>query len=465
MSTTKPNLLFIMTDHQRADSLGRVQAGVEVTPNLNALAAESATFRRAYTTCPLCAPARTALATGVYPTANGIVFNDFKGARAGNFKPIHQCLFEAGYAVGHVGVDHIRVRPPLQRRLTFAAWASWADHQRSLDERGIGWKRHEAGKAYKTKVMENRRGRRAPAWYSNAVTSVWPLDPERFPDFWFARQAERFCLTRSGPFALFLYLWAPHPPLWVPGPYASLFDPDRLDLPANVGAPADGEPASRRRGVAAQLAEGVSIQQWRRVWAAHLGLVRLADAAVGRVLAALDRAGQARNTVIAFTADHGDHLGQHAMYQKMEMYEPALRVPLLIRLPGAPPGRFDAPVSHLDVLPTILEALALPAPPRLDGTSLARAILAGAAPAGRPVFACYSGNPAIGDIRRAVVTDQYKYVYDPEDDAELYDLAADPLETANLAGDPARADAVSRLHARCAQWHRQHGDWVDFGPA
>ena len=85
----KPNILFIMTDHQRADSIGMVQAGTQVAPNLDRLASQGTVFSRAYNTCPLCAPARTALATGKYPTNNGIVFNDWRGIRAGDHKPIH----------------------------------------------------------------------------------------------------------------------------------------------------------------------------------------------------------------------------------------------------------------------------------------------------------------------------------------------------------------------------------------
>ena len=95
----RPNILFIMTDHQRADSLGMVQAGVEVTPNLNKLAGAGTLFERAYNTCPLCVPARTALATGKYPTKNGVVFNDWRGVRAGDHIPIHQVLYEAGYEI------------------------------------------------------------------------------------------------------------------------------------------------------------------------------------------------------------------------------------------------------------------------------------------------------------------------------------------------------------------------------
>ncbi len=114
------NLLFLMTDHQRFDSLGMVQAGVEVTPCLNRLAAGGTSFQRTWNTAPLCVAARTALATGLYPTRNGVVYNDWKGERAGDHRPLHQYLAEAGYTVAHVGVDHIRVKPGLRERVDMA---------------------------------------------------------------------------------------------------------------------------------------------------------------------------------------------------------------------------------------------------------------------------------------------------------------------------------------------------------
>ena len=94
---SRPNILLFMTDHQRADSLFMEQCGREVTPNLNRLAREGMVFERAYDTCPLCVPARTALATGVYPTKNGVVYNDWKGVTAGGFEPLHKALQKAGY--------------------------------------------------------------------------------------------------------------------------------------------------------------------------------------------------------------------------------------------------------------------------------------------------------------------------------------------------------------------------------
>ncbi len=458
----QPNLLFLMTDHQRADSLGMVQHGVEVTPHLNRLAAQAAAFSRAYNTCPLCVPARTALATGKYPTHNGIVTNDWRGRRAGDHLTLHELLSRAGYDVAHVGVDHIRVAPGLRERIEFAKWTVNSDHARFLESQGVPWPPPDAAR-FKRAITENQGGERQPVHYSNTEVARWPHPAEWFRDAFFAQHAIDF-LGGVGerPFALFVYLWAPHPPLWVPEPYASRFDPERLELPANVGRVADGEPSSRRLGIAAQLAEGIAMEQWRRVWAAHLGLVSLADAAIGRILDTLDAAGGADNTLTVFTVDHGDLLGQHAMYQKMEMYEPAVRVPLLVRVPGCQARSWDAPVSHLDVLPTLLDLMGLDHPADLDGISLAESIRSDAAPPERAVFCQYSGNPALGDIRRAVITRRHKYVYDPADAPELYDLAADPLEMTNLAADPACRGLVAQLHDECRRWHEEHGDWVHY---
>jgi len=460
------NLLFFMTDHQRADSIAMVQAGVEVMPALNRLAAQATVFSRAYNNCPLCVPARTALATGLYPTRNGVVCNDWRGDTAGDHRTLFECLADAGYAVAHIGRHHVRVKPELRERLRFAVWNDDGDYARFIQAKGIDWRSEHANLRFKREIVEFQDGQRVPVRYSNTETGVWPHPAAWSKDSYVCDQAIEF--LRGGPaepFALFVFLRAPHPPLVVPEPYASMFPPDELDLPANVGQASDGEPPGRRRGIAAQLAEGVSMEQWRKVWAAHLGLDRLADDGMGRVLDALDAAGRAEHTIILATSDHGDLLGQHAMYQKMEMYEPAIRIPLLIRAPGCEPRTWDAPVSHLDVMPTLLDLLGIDTPPDLDGVCLAASIRSDAPPPERSVFSQYSGNPTIGDIRRAAITRRHKYVYDPADAPELYDLDADPFEMTNLAADPSHQTLVRELHDECRRWHEEHGDWVDYGRA
>lgn len=458
----QPNLVFMMTDHQRADSLGMVQSGAEVTPNLNRLAEGGTAFSRAYTTCPLCVPARTALATGLYPTRNGEVVNDWRGRDATDCKPIHQYLAEAGYEVAHIGVHHIRVAPELRERVDFSKWVSTEEHVRYLSQRDMTNCPGEQ-KDFQREVVENQGGEGVKVRYSGTRCVEWPHDADHFKDAYFCSEAVEFInRPHSRPFALFLYLWAPHPPFWVPEPYASRFQPERITLPANVGTPTEGEPPGRRRGIAAQLAEGLSEEEWRQVWAAHLGLVNLADEGLGRVLSALDEQGLRENTLVSFTVDHGDHLGQHQMYQKMEMYEQAIRIPLIFSGPGVRNQRFNTPVSHLDVVPTLLEMLGLSPDTELDGQSLASSLTRNQTVTPRPVFAQYSGNPVIGDTRRCVVSGQYKYVFDPDDAPELYDLEVDPLEMTNIAAQDPSDPAVKELHETLSAWGTAHGDWVQY---
>ena len=205
------------------------------------------------------------------------------------------------------------------------------------------------------------------------------------------------------PFALFLYLWAPHPPFWVPEPYQTMFPPEKIDLPSNVGQTAKDEPFNRRHSIARQLAEGICIDEWRQVWAAHMGLVRLADDGIGQVLETLKQRDQFEQSLIVYTSDHGDHLGQHRMYQKMEMYEEAIRVPAIIRLPDATVQSSNRPVSHLDLMPTVLDLFNLAQPDRLDGISLAGTVTATEPVPNRSIYCQYSGNPTLGDIRRAAL--------------------------------------------------------------
>ena len=476
MADRLPNILMLMTDHQRVDSVGMVQCGVEVTPRLNRLAQQGTFFRRAYNACPLCIPARTALATGKYPTANGVVNNDREGRTAGDCTPIHQYLAEAGYEVGHVGVRHVRVQPPVEQRVKFSMWVGPEDYSAYQAELGFadddsdnyGYLKLPKGylDTFKTDTVVPVDGKSVTEGRSNAKTGVWPYRAEQFFDLYMCRQAVDFIGGSQGdrPFALFVYLWAPHPPLILPQPYASMFDPAKLELAANVGVVSESEPPGRRGSIAAQLAQDVTMDQWRQAWAAHLGLVRLADDGFGQVLDALDATGQADNTLVLFTSDHGDHLGQHRMYQKFEMYEQAICMPLVVKGPGVVRQESDAAVSHLDIVPTLLDIVGIAAPGDLDGISLRHCLeTAAPPPADRHVFCQYSGIDRANYIRRAVISGRYKYVYDPADEPELYDLEADPLEMENLASSGEHAATVARLREACRVWAESHGDWVKMG--
>ncbi len=461
---TRPNILLVMTDHQRADSLGMVQCGREVTPNLNRLMREATTFTRAYDTCPLCVPARTALATGIYPTKNGVVYNDWKGATAGDWEPFHKTLQNSGYHVGHAGVDHIRVKPFLRDQgLDF--FVNQEDYNRWAEDLGVTTSR---APSELTLVLEEVDGRQVQQKYSSHKVSRYDYPLETFKDFYFLDQSLKFLRERpwDRPFALFTYLWAPHPPLRVPEPYASMYDPLQVTLPDNIGIPAKNEPPLRRKGMPAQMAEHVTPQEWQKAWAAHLGLTTMADDILGKLIEELKTQGVYDNTCILFTSDHGDHLGQHRMYQKMEMYEEAIHVPLVLKLPvsAEDPARtasVSGVVSHLDICPTLLQAAGID-PGEGDGISLIPLAQGGTPDPDRVVFSQYSGNPGYGTIRRAAVTERYKYVYDGQHCHELYDLKQDPHEMRNLAEDDAYRDIANRLYAACRAYHQDRGDYFQW---
>ncbi len=389
------------------------------------------------------------------------MLNDRKGVAAADYRPLHQRLAEAGYQVAHVGIHHVRVSPGLRERVPFAAWVDETSHRDFLGRQGLASSPVD-DPVYRSTVKELQGLACVERKASNTRVGVWDEPDSWFKDVYFGDRAVDYLREAQAPFALFAALWAPHPPLVVPESFLNLFPSEKVTLPPNVGLPAAGEPASRRRGVAAQLAEGVTPAQWRAAWAAHLALVSLADRQIGRILETLRETGALDSTIVLFTSDHGDHLGQHRMYQKMEMYEQAVRVPLLLRVPGLVPRFFETPVSHLDVVPTLLDLIGLPVPEGIDGRTLAPAIRDAREPEERPLHCQYSGDGAVGDIRRAVITRAHKYVYDPADAPELFDLRADPLETRNIAGEAASRETLRSLHEAGCRWAEQHGDFVDW---
>ena len=215
-------------------------------------------------------------------------------------------------------------------------------------------------------------------------------------------------------------------------------------------------PANRRDGVSAQLAEGVDEAQWRRAWSAHLALTHLVDDLVGRLLASLDQHGVAEDTLVVFTSDHGDHLGQHSMYQKMELYDQSSRVPLIIRGPDVKANqRIETPVSHLDLMPTVLAMSGNSGPAGLDGRSLGSVLRGEETLAEMPVFTQFTGNNGPSVARYAVIYRDHKLISDAVGGSELYDLKNDPLEMQNRAGDPAFANIEGELtaliHARLSE--------------
>lgn len=451
------NILYIMTDQQRFDTIGMVQCGREVSPNLNKLAKKSMVFNRAYTTCPLCIPARTALATGIYPTKTNVVYNDWKGVTAKKLTPIHSILKEAGYRVGHVGLDQIQVDPSMANR-EYDFFESQKEYLQWLKSKNIQITPSPGGKSDVTELIDGNIVERS---YINHKVFLWDKEYHAFKDRWFCDRSLDFLEQNSkAPFALFTYFFSPHPPYKIPEPFYSMYDPEKVTLPNNIGIIGKGEPALRRQSVPAQLATYISPEEWKKTWAAYLGLVTLIDELIGELLNKLESCGHADNTTIIFTSDHGDQMGTHQMSQKMEMYEDSVHIPLLIHDKCIPPKNINHVVSHLDIVPTILDFCNLPNKHFLGHSLLSNDKIT------QPIDPCafiqYSGNPFFGTIRRAIVTQRYKYIYDDEGNQELYDLEKDFFELHNIAYNDKYLKISAQLHAQCKDFHLNQNDFFNW---
>lgn len=453
------NLVFFMTDQQRYDTLFAAVDGEPVTPTWNRLASEGVYFPHTYSTCPLCVPARTSLAAGLNPLRSKMVLNDLPGRLARPHKSLHRMLYDAGYEVGHIGVNHISLMPPLKESLQFAVWEddeSWAAY---AQEHGVSV---ALDPTQRTEVDELWDGEYKRRPYSNAIIRSFEHDLSLFKDVWFADRAVQYIMDRhTRPFALFVCLWAPHPPLVVPPVYSALFPSEKIELPPFHGEFGENEPKSRPFGAARQLGQQCIGHHWKDVWAAHYALCRLADDQLKKILDALQATDVLDNTLIVCTADHGEQLGEHLMYQKMEMYESAIRVPAVMKLGSLPHSIQSSPISHLNFVPTILDLLDIHTEGPFEAKSLAESVRTGQCPAQEPVFAAYSGNHALGDIRRMVVSDGMKYVWDGTE-GELYDLTTDPFEQVNLSGKGEWLEHETRLHTCLATWGRESGDWIEY---
>lgn len=456
----KPNVIFITTDHQRADTLGMVQCGKEVTPNLNKLSEESINFKRAYTSCPLCVPARTSLATGVFPTKTGVVINELKNIpeKTRELKTIHEYLYEDGYEVNHFGMQHITLIPVLEKRIEFKNFLTDNDYESLCKKENIPIFGVEKDKVI---VNELHLDRIEEKKYTGSRVSYFTRDEKLFRDRFYLDNTLKYLKNEDfiKPVALFLNIWAPHPPFNVIREYSDRFK--NPILPENINTPSQDEPPKRREGIAAQLSENHDLEHWKNVWSAYLGLTNYADKLIGEVIDILKEKGQYENTIIVFTADHGDHLGQHKMFQKMEMYEQAINVPFIMKLPNSKEKRSVLfPVSHLDIVPTLLDILNIKKTNTTCGESLLK-YLESNLNIQRDVYTQYSGNQvAIGDIRRSITTNNYKYIYDPKDEDEFFNLKTDELEMLNIAKNNEIQEKKAVLKNKLKNFLIEAEDWI-----
>lgn len=461
-------VIIIMADQLRADVIG------EMTPNIRALAQEGITFTSAYAASPLCAPSRASFFTGLYPNRTRSLINpwapqDTLFARVSTGIPNMYTLMEEKWDSWHVGKQHLFTEDPLEKdpesktkwitQQTYSQWMK-ANH---VDKPG--------GREFKALVPELISGSQVGArYYSTPLVAPYTPGIGYFTDRYFSNEAQRAIKqrARTKPLLLNCMFLAPHPPFHIPEPYFSAIDTQHVDLPDNVGQWYPGQSPLQLYNITGFIGTRYTRDEWRTIWAKYLGLVKLLDDEVGRIIQLLKEEGLYEEAIIIFTADHGEMLGSHSLWQKNCMYEESVRVPLFIRLPNDSPANrksIDETVSLVDVLPTLLEYTGMPIPENLDGQSL-RPLIVGEQPDQvRPVFIQYDGNGSLGNFQRAVIKDGYKLIADifsEEVFLELYQVREDPQEKTNLALQPEYESKVLALLTDLNGHMEQTGDHLSI---
>lgn len=433
------HVIIIMADQLRVDALG------DLTPNINSLRAGGVSFNSTYCASPICVPSRASFFTGLYPNRTGSIINGWEesdkssGVVAPGIPNLY-ALMEDKWDSWHVGKQHFFTSEKIDEGPNSKTrWITQEDYSAWVKQRGA---KKPGGSAFRAMVPEMVSGRHTHTrTYSIPVVGLYKDGVENFLDHYIANESVAAIKKRDikRPFLLNAMFLAPHPPFHIPDPYFSMIDAETVILPENVGKWYGAQSPLQLYNLPGFLGTRYTREEWRAVWAKYLGLVKLLDDEVGRILTALKEEGMYESSLIVFTADHGEMLGSHSLWQKMCMYEESSRVPLIIKFPaGVNIATKDVhvPVSLVDVLPTILEYNKLTVPANLDGQSLLPMVLSKGNQGRQPVFIQYDGNGSLGNFQRCLVSGEYKLIVDifkDETFLEVYNLKEDPQETVNLA--------------------------------
>jgi len=434
---TPGNVLVLMSDEHNPKFLGAAGHPFIATPNLDALAARGTRFTSAYTTCPICVPARAAFAVGRY--VNEIGYWDNADAYDGAIPSWHHTLRESGHRVVSIGKLHFRGLPG-------------DDHGFSQEivpmhvVEGIGDVKGLVREDIPTRKGGDKMAKRAGPGESSYT--AYDRDIAARAQVWLHEEAPKW---RDKPWVLFVSFVLPHFPLTAPPHWFYRYW--RQDLPLPKRYSKEERPRHPYLDVYEHVVDYdshfASVDDVKRAVAGYAGLVSAMDENVGRVLGALRDAGLADSTRVIYTSDHGDNAGARGLWGKSTLYEESAGVPLLMAGPGIVSGRvIAAPVSHIDCAPTILLAAGEPA--RIGGRELPGASLfdvARGVPQARPVISEYHATGSIGGAYMIRVG-RYKYCHYVAHPPQLFDLAEDPEELADLAADPAHAEVVRDCERR-----------------
>jgi len=500
LSPKQPNIVFIFSDQQRYDTMKCYGNNWIKTPHLNSLADESFVFENAYVTQPVCAPARASIMTGLYPPKAGPVVNRIplpkdKKTIAEMITQDYKCAY---FGKWHLGEDTLPQHG-------FTEWRSVEDNKIEDNLPFSSYHNYLLSRGYKPDQNSQFFGLKDKTSNDYASRDIFSVEfraslpvEDQMASF-LGREASEFIdNNKDEPFILYVSTFEPHSPY--SGPLNGLYDPEKLPVgPSFLKKPEGVSEFNRVRSeYFMQYLEGGDISSdsymqkylavcdedfstekgWKEARANYFANITLVDNMVGDIISSLENNNISENTIVVFTSEHGEMMGDHGLLEKRALYEEASRVPLLFKVPwlNNQQKMIDGSISHIDLVPTLMDLIGEDLPDHLQGKSRKGVFEGTQNLDDNKVVVQWNGTGDIPDRNlgsdsinslnaspwRSIISERLKLNLCATDKPELFDLNLDKFEQENVFNKDEYRDSVSKLFESILQWQKDAEDSVDL---